>query len=132
MMTARFEGDVQGGAARRLSGGGEGVDLGVRLAVTLVPALAYELAVAHHDRADEWIRLDATTAALGQLQGAAHPIVIASWPGLHDDSPETVVFGQTLAFYSSAERKGARSRAEIRLTEKHRGLELAMRQIRAH
>ena len=43
------------------------------LAVALVPALADELAVAHHHGADQRVGLDVAAAALGQLQGALHP-----------------------------------------------------------
>src|SRR5207249_4539430 len=49
------------------------IDLRVGLAVFAVPALADDLPVTHHDRADQRVRLDVAAAALGQLQRPLHP-----------------------------------------------------------
>jgi hypothetical protein len=63
MMTAGFEGDVEGSALCGLTRGRERIDLSVRLAVMLVPTFTDELAVAHYDGADERIRLDVSPTA---------------------------------------------------------------------
>ena len=54
-----------------VAGRGQGVDLGVGLAVALMPAFADDLPVAHHHGADQRIRLDAAAAPLRQFQGVA-------------------------------------------------------------
>ena len=52
---------------RLLDRGRQGVDLGMRLAILLVPAFADNLAFAHQDGAHERVRLDIPAAALREL-----------------------------------------------------------------
>ena len=73
VMAARFERDVERGTLSGSTGFGQRVDLGVRFAVLAMPAGADKFLVAHHDGADERIRLDGTAAALGQCEGLPHP-----------------------------------------------------------
>jgi hypothetical protein len=65
-VTARFEGDVKRGSARRLTRDSQGVDLGVGLAIFLMPTLADYLTVANYHGPDERIGLDSTASAFGQ------------------------------------------------------------------
>jgi hypothetical protein len=78
-MTARLQRDIEGRATRRLAGRLQRLNFGVRPAEPLVPALADEGSVADHDRAHERVRLDEAPAALGQLQGAAHPVLVGGF-----------------------------------------------------
>ena len=95
-MTARLEGDVERRAACGLAGGGQGVDLGVRSAVAVVPALADAGAVAHDHGADERVGLDGAAALLGQrqarcIQGSSASVMLTSAQGgLSPDSPSAV------------------------------------------
>ena len=59
--------------ARGFPGCGQGVDLGMRPAKALMPALADHLAIPHDYGANKWVWLDVAAAALRKLQGAAHP-----------------------------------------------------------
>jgi hypothetical protein len=71
-MTAGFERDVRGGAARTVAGGAHRDRLRVRLAGPFVPALADDFLVAREHRSDAWIRLRAVEPARRELQCAPH------------------------------------------------------------
>jgi len=73
-MTARFEGDEEGGPARRLAGRLERMDLGMRPTVALMPALAHQNGVANDDSADERVGLDEAPTFLGKFERAVHPL----------------------------------------------------------
>jgi hypothetical protein len=77
VVTAGLERDVEGRAAR-VGGpaGGEGLALGVRLAVGGVEALAEHLAVLGHDRPDERVRRCPPAAALGELDGPREVLAV--------------------------------------------------------
>ncbi len=68
VVRARFERDVDGRAGGSRAGRGERIRLRVRLPLALVPALADDLAVRDHDRADDRVRAGRPTALLRQLQ----------------------------------------------------------------
>ena len=59
-----------------VAGGGDRVDLRVRAAVLLVPALADDPVVLDHDRADHRVGAHAAHAALGELDGPREMLVI--------------------------------------------------------
>jgi hypothetical protein len=72
-MAAGFKSDIKRASPGGVSGGRQRMNLGMSLPIALVPTLAYHAVVAHDHGTDEGIRLDVTTPALGQLQGALHP-----------------------------------------------------------
>jgi hypothetical protein len=69
---AGLERDEEGRAARARPGGFERRDLGMRTAEAGMPPLAHDLAVAHDERPDDGIRLDAAAAALGERERTEH------------------------------------------------------------
>ena len=75
-MGARLERHHERGAARALTGGAQGVDLGVRPAELGMESFAYDCAGLQHDRADEGIRRDAPPPPPGEVQRAAHGVAL--------------------------------------------------------
>src|SRR5919108_49336 len=75
---ARLEGDVERGAAGALAGGLDREHLGVRLTLTLVPALADDLAVIDHDGADDGVGACRPPPSLCEIEGAPEVLVHAS------------------------------------------------------
>jgi hypothetical protein len=73
VMAARLEGDIERGTAGRITSRGKGVDLGVGLAIALVPPLANTGPCAHHDGTDQRVGLDTASAPLRQRQRPPHP-----------------------------------------------------------
>jgi hypothetical protein len=71
MVGAGLQSDVEGRAARPLSGVAERLDLGVRTAGPAVPAAADDLVPLHEDGADPRIGRGAVASAGGQAEGQA-------------------------------------------------------------
>jgi hypothetical protein len=71
-MGTGLQGDVGGGTAGPLSGGGQGLRLGMGPAAGLGPAPRDHAATRDDDAADRGIGGDAPKAALRQAQGIAH------------------------------------------------------------
>ncbi len=83
-VVAGFEGDVGGASAGGLADGVQGVDLGVRAAGPLVPALADDGARGvRDDAADDRVGAGGAEAAGGELDGAAHGLRVGI--GIADD-----------------------------------------------
>src|SRR5262249_53278513 len=74
VVAAWFQRHVERGISGRLASRRQGMDLRVGLAETLMPALAYRLAGADDNGADERVWLDLATAPFRQLQGTTHPL----------------------------------------------------------
>ena len=78
VVAARLERDVQRRAVQvRVAARGDRVDLGVRAAVVVVPALAEHRAVARDDGPDERVGAHATAAPLRELDRAGEVDVVA-------------------------------------------------------
>ena len=77
VVAARLQRDVQRRAAQvGVAAGGDRVDLGVRAAVLVVPALAEDLAVPDDDRADHRVGAHAAQPPLGELDGPGEVDVV--------------------------------------------------------
>ncbi|MNO65551.1 hypothetical protein D3C76_563120 [compost metagenome] len=76
VMGAGLQGHIGGGAASLFPGGMQGIDLGMGFTGTLVPALPHHHAGLHQHGAHTGIGGRGVTAATGQLEGPAHPLVI--------------------------------------------------------
>ena len=72
MMSARLEGDVDGGTASRVASSSERVDLGVRGAVSRVPSLTDNGTIANDDGADHGVRRRLSPSVRGERQRTAH------------------------------------------------------------
>ena len=75
-MAARFERDVEIGAARLLAGLRERIDLGVRQTKFLMITFTYNLTIAHEDRTDHGIRLDMAATLLGKCERAKQELFV--------------------------------------------------------
>ncbi len=82
VVRAGLERDVDRRAAGSLAGSLECDDLGVRAALSLVPAFADDLTVGDDDRADDRIRVRRAAAVLRELDGALQEA------GLHARDPK--------------------------------------------
>ena len=81
VVAARLERHVEGGALQvGVAGGRDRVDLRVRAAVLLVPALAEHPIVLDHHRSDHRVGAHAAHAALGELDGPREVLVIGLGP----------------------------------------------------
>src|SRR5207245_6042734 len=76
VVAAGLQRNIECGSARGLPRRSQSVDLSMGLAVALVPAFAADLLITNHDRTDERIRLYMAAAALGKVDGTAHPAPI--------------------------------------------------------
>ena len=68
VMGTRLQGHVHGRASRPVACRLERDDLGMWPALPFVPPFAYDLAVAHDDRADNRVRVRRAAPALGELE----------------------------------------------------------------
>jgi hypothetical protein len=89
VVAARLKRDDERTAAGAVAGSREGIDLGMRPAELLVPALAGKLPGGiEHDRTDERVRLDPAAAAFRQRKGVPHPAFDFQAGGGHRRFPE--------------------------------------------
>ena len=72
LVAARFERHVEGGVRGPRAGNPQGLDLGMILTESPVPALADNLGPSGDHTADHRVRFDTALAPQGKLQGAAH------------------------------------------------------------
>ena len=76
MMGAGLQGHIGGGTAGLFPCRVQGIDLGMGLTGPLVPALPHHHAGLHQHGADAGVGSRGVTAAPGQFEGPAHPLVI--------------------------------------------------------
>ena len=82
VMAAGLQRDVGCGAARLLTGHAQRMDLGMRLAGTIVKSFPYDLAIFNDNTPDVRVGMGGKTTALRQLHGSRHVNLI-----LHELNP---------------------------------------------
>ncbi len=68
-MATRFKTDIHGGRGWRLLAILQGINLSMRATETVVIALPDDATIPDEDGSDNRVRLDSTSATLGQVQG---------------------------------------------------------------
>ena len=74
MVTARFEGDVERCSPCHFSGGSQRMNLGMSLAIALMPAFTDNSAVLDDDRTHQGIGFDSTSTANREFECPLHVV----------------------------------------------------------
>ena len=87
VVRARLERHVHRRAARAITRRAQRVDLGVRLAVSLVKSLADDRVAGNDDGADHWVRRRLSPPALGERERSPHVLSIEPVAGVRRAAP---------------------------------------------